>query len=178
MHKDSASRAQNQALLELCRGAACLNRISVFGKDSASRAQNQALLELCRGAACLNRISVFGKDSASRAQNQALLELCRGAACLNRISVFGKDGAEPGPFRFSPGLACPCRGIFPAKIMKTGKPDSSGFTGMRFIPCKIGSGGSKSNFAQLPLAYILLIPGVNINCLCPKNKSYRTKQID
>ncbi len=115
MHKDSASRAQNQALLELCRGAAYLNRIPVFGKDSASRAQNQALLELCRGAAYLNRIPVFGKDSASRAQNQALLELCRGAACLNRISVFGKDGTEPGPFRFLPGPCPPVPGHLSCK---------------------------------------------------------------
>ena len=41
----------------------------------------------------------------------------------------------------------------------------------------IGCRGWKSNSVQVLLAYILLIPGVKINCLCPKNKTYRTKQV-
>ncbi len=58
----SASRAQSQAMLELCRG----EKTCPKGTFSASRAQSQAMLELCRG----EKTCPKGTFPASRAQSR------------------------------------------------------------------------------------------------------------
>ena len=70
-----------------------------------------------------------------------------------------------------------CRKDSGIRIQTASLPDFQGCTLSSAQAAGIGCRGWKSNSVQVLLAYILLIPGVNINCLCPKNKTYRTKQV-
>ena len=70
-----------------------------------------------------------------------------------------------------------CRKDSGIRIQTASLPDFQGCTLCSAQAAGIGCRGWKSNSVQVLLAYILLIPGVKINCLCPKNKTYRTKQV-